>query len=40
VRKNTAVLADLIRAAVLTQDPPVGVLPAIPEAGQLRRPVA
>jgi hypothetical protein len=40
VRKNTAALADLIRAVVLPQETPAGVLPAMPEADPLRRPVA
>jgi glycosyltransferase involved in cell wall biosynthesis len=40
VRKNTAALADLIRAVVLPQETPAGALPAMPEADPLRRPVA
>ena len=38
VRKNTAALADLIRALVRAQGTPARVLTARPEAGQRRRP--
>jgi hypothetical protein len=40
VRKNTAVLSELVRALVSPQDTPAAALTSIPETGSLCRPSA